>query len=55
MGRDITVATTGVKMDGAPLTVDAPPPQLGQDNAEIWGALGVSAEALDALKRAGTI
>ena len=33
---------------GAPTTVDAPPPALGQDNAAIYGALGLDAAALAA-------
>jgi crotonobetainyl-CoA:carnitine CoA-transferase CaiB-like acyl-CoA transferase len=41
VGRDIdVVATTGVKLDGAAPQVDDPPPELGQDNAAIWGELG---------------
>jgi hypothetical protein len=40
VGRDIDVVTTGVKLDGAAVSVDDPPPELGQDNAAIWGALG---------------
>ncbi len=54
-GRGIDVATTGVHLDGAPLTVDRPPPELGQDNAAVWGALGLDPDEIEALARAGVI
>jgi formyl-CoA transferase len=50
VGRDIDVVTTGVKLDGAAPTVDAPPPELGADNAAIWGALGLDAEEIESLR-----
>ncbi|WP_372571241.1 CaiB/BaiF CoA transferase family protein [Ruegeria jejuensis] len=53
--RDIQVATTGIKIDGSAPVVDTPPPLLGEHNAQIWGELGVSGEALDALKKDGAI
>lgn len=53
--RDIQVVTTGVKLDGTAPKVDAPPPELGQDNAAIWGELGIAPEALERLKEAGVI
>lgn len=53
--RDIQVATTGVKLDGAALTVDAPPPQLGQDNETLWGELGLSENEIHDLKEIGVI
>jgi len=53
--RDIQVATTGIKLDGCAPTVQTPPPQLGEHNAEIWGALGVNAEQLEALGKDGAI
>lgn len=55
VGRDIQVATTGVKINGAPQTVAAPPPVLGEHNAEIWGTLGVSPDDLETLKKDGVI
>ncbi|MEO1455670.1 MAG: CoA transferase [Pseudomonadota bacterium] len=53
--RDIEVATTGVKLDGTAPTVADPPPQLGQDNAQIWGALGLSEDELTELREKGAI
>ncbi len=55
VGRDIDVVTTGVKLDGAPLTVDGPPPELGQDNSDIYGSLGLSDADLETLKQGGAI
>ncbi|MEM6491614.1 MAG: CoA transferase [Pseudomonadota bacterium] len=55
VGRPIQVARTGLKLDGAALSVDAPPPALGQDNAAIYGALGLDADALADLERDGVI
>ena len=54
-GRDIRVATTGIKLDGSAPVVDAPPPPLGDHNAEIWGALGVDAQTLENLRMDGAI
>ena len=50
VGRDIRLVRTGFKVYGAAPTVEAPPPQLGQDNSEIFGALGLSAEEIERLK-----
>ncbi len=55
VGRDIAVVTTGVKIDGAPLTVDKPPPELGQDNSDIYGSLGLSDDDLETFKQGGAI
>ena len=55
VGRDITVATTGIKLDGTAPTVETPPPELGQDNNDIWASLGLSADAIEGLRKAGAI
>jgi crotonobetainyl-CoA:carnitine CoA-transferase CaiB-like acyl-CoA transferase len=55
VGRDIEVVTTGVKLDGAAVSVDDPPPELGQDNQGVWGALGLSTEEIEALAAEGAI
>ena len=54
-GRDVTLATTGIKLDGHAPRLDAPPPQIGQDNARIWGELGYDANDLARLKDEGII
>ncbi|MEO1471010.1 MAG: CoA transferase [Pseudomonadota bacterium] len=55
VGRDISVVRTGLKIDGEAPAVDTPPPELGADNAEIYGALGYTAEDLDRLAAEGAI
>ena len=55
VGRDIQVATTGIKLDGSAPTVDAPPPTLGQHNTEIWSELGLSPEDIERLAKEGAI
>ena len=55
VGRDIQVATTGIKLDGSAPTVDAPPPTLGQHNSQIWSELGPSPEDIDKLAKDGAI
>jgi formyl-CoA transferase len=55
VGRDIRVVRTGFKVDGSAPAVEAPPPQLGQDNGAIYGALGYDAEAVARLKAEGVI
>lgn len=55
VGRDIRVATTGLKLDGEAPTVGDPPPRLGQDNDAIFGALGLSPKDISALAEEGAI
>ncbi|MEO0344383.1 MAG: CoA transferase [Pseudomonadota bacterium] len=55
VGRDIRVVRTGVKVDGVAPAVDSPPPQLGQDNSDVYSALGLSAEQIERLKQEGAI
>ena len=55
VGRDIAVATTGIKLDGTAPRVGAPPPELGAHNAEVWGALGLSTGEIEALREDGAI
>ena len=54
-GREVRVLRTGIKLDGAAPSVEAPPPRLGADNAEIYGALGLSEAEIETLKREGAI
>jgi len=55
VGRPVEVVRTGVRIDGASPAVDAPPPTLGQHNAEVFGQLGLTAEEIDALRSEGAI
>ena len=55
VGRDITVATTGIKINGSPLTVQSPPPRLGEHNRDVWTELGITHTELDSLKQEGAI
>ena len=53
--RDISVVRTGVKLDGDAPSVSAPPPVLGQDNAAVYGELGITEADLADLAKAGAI
>jgi len=55
VGRDIDLMRTGVRLDGAAPAVDAPPPELGADNAAVLGALGLGAEEIEQLREEGAI
>ena len=55
VGRDITVARTGFKLDGAAPAVATPPPELGQDNAAPYGALGLSPAEITRLIEEGVV
>lgn len=55
VGRDIQVATTGVKLDGEAPGVETPPPELGAHNTEIWSSLGLSPCEIDRLKQEGAL
>jgi len=53
----IRVAGTPIKMSDAPED-DRPmrrPPELGEHNAEVLGSIGIGAEELEGLKRAGVV
>ncbi len=53
--RAVEVVRTGVRIDGASPAVGAPPPTLGQHNAEIYGRLGLTPQEIDALRSEGAI
>ena len=55
VGRDIDVVNTGVKLDGAPLKVATPPPQLGEHADEVWRSLGFGPDEVAALAEKGAI
>lgn len=53
--RPVTVARTGVKMDGQAPKVDTPPPALDQHGDEVWSELGLSVAEIAALREAGAL
>lgn len=55
VGRDIDLIRTGIKLDGAPPSVDTPPPLLGQHADEIWSELGLTPAEIDALRKDGAL
>ena len=55
VGRDIRLLRTGVKIDGAALSVNQSPPELGQDNEEIYQQLGLSPEQIQQLRTQGVL
>ncbi|MEM1130367.1 MAG: CoA transferase [Pseudomonadota bacterium] len=55
VGRDVTVVRTGVKIDGVAPRVEAPPPELGQHNDEVWGEMGLAPEEIADLKAEGVL
>ncbi len=55
VGRDIQVLRTGVKLDGAAPAVATPPPRLGEHNGEVYGELGLDADAIAGLAREGVL
>lgn len=54
-GRDITVLRTGLRIDDASPSVDAPPPELGQDTASVLGSLGLSPAEIGRLQEDGVL
>ena len=53
--RDISVVSTGLKIDGDRPKVSSPPPTLGEHEAEIWGEFGLSGQDLENLRKDGVI
>lgn len=54
-GRDIAVTRVGFRLANGQPDVDAPPPQLGQDNAAVLGSIGYSASEIEELKKDGVV
>ena len=54
-GREAELFRTGVKIDGKPLSVDAPPPELGADTDDVLTELGLSPDEIRALRGKGAI
>jgi formyl-CoA transferase len=55
VGSDIQVVTTGLKLDGQAPSADTPPPQLGQDNIDIWTELGLTENQVDDYRMHGIL
>ncbi len=49
----VSMLGSALHIDGAPLPVRGPAPQLGEHNAEVLGELGYSAEQIDQLRKFG--
>ncbi len=54
-GRQAQLFRTGMRIDGAPLSVDAPPPELGQDTATLLDELGFSETDISRMRQEGVI
>mgnify|MGYP002624327824 FL=1 len=54
-GRRVEVLRTGVKFDGAPLTVADGPPELGADTEAVLGELGFDRDEIAELRRKGVV
>lgn len=55
VARPISVLRTGVKIDGAALSVTTPPPALGEDADAILRALGYEADEISTMRERGEI
>ncbi|WP_350335731.1 CaiB/BaiF CoA transferase family protein [Coralliovum pocilloporae] len=55
VGRDIKVATTGIKLNGNSPVVDTPPPLLGRDNTVVWTELGLTEDEIAQMQKEGAI
>lgn len=55
VGRDIQVATTGIKLNGKALSVKEPPPRLGEHSDEVWASLGLTEKEILDLQKDGAI
>ncbi|MEO1539120.1 MAG: CoA transferase [Pseudomonadota bacterium] len=54
-GEDVALTGSPVMVDGARPGPGGPPPELGADNAEVYGSLGLDAAARSRLTREGVI
>lgn len=54
-GERLTAVGSALRLDGDALGVDAPAPELGASNADIWGELGFAAQELEVLRAQGVL
>lgn len=54
-GREAEVFRTGMRIDGAPLGVEGPPPELGADTDDVLSGIGISDEEIAELRRDGAV
>jgi crotonobetainyl-CoA:carnitine CoA-transferase CaiB-like acyl-CoA transferase len=52
---EVSMLGSALHVDGAPLPVRRPAPQLGEHNAEVLGELGFSATEIDQLRERGVV
>jgi crotonobetainyl-CoA:carnitine CoA-transferase CaiB-like acyl-CoA transferase len=52
---EVLMLGSALHIDGAPLPVRRPAPELGEHNAEVLGELGYSAEQIDQLRERGVV
>lgn len=55
VGRDISYARPGIKIDGSPTKTDLPPPELGQHTGEVLEELGYTAREIEELRQGNVI
>ena len=55
LGRSFTYPGAPYKMPASPWSIRRRAPQLGEDNVEVFGELGLDAAAVEALKNDGVI
>jgi crotonobetainyl-CoA:carnitine CoA-transferase CaiB-like acyl-CoA transferase len=51
----VSMLGSALHIDGAPLPVRAPAPELGEHNAEVLGELGLSTAEIDQLRERGVV
>ena len=54
-GRQVELVRTGVHIDGAALTVETPPPELGADTGAVLAGLGYGDDEIAAFREDGVI
>jgi crotonobetainyl-CoA:carnitine CoA-transferase CaiB-like acyl-CoA transferase len=55
VGRDVKIARAGIKINGAPVETETPPPQLSEHTAPILSELGFSDTEIEDLKESGVV